>query len=160
MVFSFYNSFYFLFRCKSVNFMVLFSFFFFWLCLIAYGLFDKNYSSYQFLYIKHCTLSFNLQYSIGFGLDGIGFIFIFLTTFLFILNRNFFNCCFFCYRFNILFFFIWKCSYSYVSYYWFVRFCESKSLCWFVVFFIYVIRFYCFIIYYFNFILWLWYTKF
>lgn len=86
MVFSFYNSFYFLFRCKSVNFMVLFSFFFFWLCLIAYGLFDKNYSSYQFLYIKHCTLSFNLQYSIGFGLDGIGFIFIFLTTFLFILT--------------------------------------------------------------------------
>ena len=86
MVFSFYNSFYFLFRCKSVNFMVLFSFFFFLLCLIAYGLFDKNYSSYQFLYIKHCTLSFNLQYSIGFGLDGIGFIFIFLTTFLFILT--------------------------------------------------------------------------
>jgi NADH-quinone oxidoreductase subunit M len=31
-------------------------------------------------------LSFNLQYSIGFGLDGIGFIFIFLTTFLFILT--------------------------------------------------------------------------
>ena len=128
MVFSFYNSFYFLFRCKSVNFMILFSFFLFWLCLIAYGLFDKNYSSYQFLYIKHCTLSFNLQYCIGFGLDGIGFIFIFLTTFLFILAfltglkyklffiyeyfflliffRNFFNSCFLCYRFNFFFFFI------------------------------------------------------
>jgi NADH-quinone oxidoreductase subunit M len=48
-------------------------------------LFDKNYSSYQFLYLKHCTLSLNLQYCIGFGLDGISFVFILLTTLLFIL---------------------------------------------------------------------------
>lgn len=48
-------------------------------------MFDKNYSSYQFLYLKYCTFSLNIQYCIGFGIDGISFIFIFLTTFLFIL---------------------------------------------------------------------------
>lgn len=48
-------------------------------------MFDKNYSSYQFLYLKHCNFSLNIQYCVGFGLDGISLVFIFLTTFLFIL---------------------------------------------------------------------------
>lgn len=65
--------------------MLFFSFFLFWGCLFFWGLFDKNYSSYQFLYLKQCSLSCNLQYCVGFGLDGISFIFILLTTLLFIL---------------------------------------------------------------------------
>lgn len=65
--------------------MLFFSFSLFWGCLFFWGLFDKNYSSYQFLYLKHCSLSHNLQYCVGFGLDGISFIFILLTTLLFIL---------------------------------------------------------------------------
>lgn len=65
--------------------MIILSFILFFGSLLLYGLFDKNYGSYQFLYLKHCNLSVNLHYSIGFGIDGIGFLFILLTTFLFIL---------------------------------------------------------------------------
>lgn len=73
------------FRWRFFNVIFFFVFIFFWFCLIFYGLFDKNYSSYQFLYLKYCTFSSNIQYCVGFGLDGISLIFIFLTGFLFIL---------------------------------------------------------------------------
>lgn len=85
MIFSFCVLINFLFRWGIWNVMIFFSFCFFWSCLFLYGLFDKNYSSYQFLYLKHCTLSFYMQYCIGFGFDGISFVFIILTTLLFIL---------------------------------------------------------------------------
>lgn len=85
MIFGFCTLINFFFRWSIWNVMIFFSFFFFWSCLFLYGLFDKNYSSYQFLYLKHNTLSFYMQYCIGFGFDGISFVFIILTTLLFIL---------------------------------------------------------------------------
>lgn len=61
-----------------------FSILIFLFSIICYGLFDRNYSSYQFIYLKFYT-GFNINYCIGFGLDGLGLIFVMLTSFLFIL---------------------------------------------------------------------------
>ena len=58
---------------------------FFFISLVFFGLFDKNYSSYQFIYLKFFSGNINTNYCIGFGLDGLSLIFILLTTFLFVL---------------------------------------------------------------------------
>lgn len=61
------------------------SIFFLFFSLIIYGLFDRNYSSYQFLYLKFFSWQNHLDFCVGFGLDGIGFIFVWLTSLLFVL---------------------------------------------------------------------------
>jgi len=86
MLFCFFIFMNFFFRCSFLNGMIFSSFVIFWCFLILYGLFDKNYSSYQFLYLKHVVFTSNIQYCFGFGIDGISFIFILLTTLLFILT--------------------------------------------------------------------------
>lgn len=52
--------------------------------LSLYGLFDKNYPSYQFIYIKFFSFK-NSFYSIAFGLDGLGLNFVILNCLLFFL---------------------------------------------------------------------------
>lgn len=56
----------------------------FLISIIFFGCFDKNYSSYQFIYLKF-FIADNINYCVGFGLDGLGLIFILLTTLLFLL---------------------------------------------------------------------------
>lgn len=69
----------------SISLICLFiSVIFFLLSIVFYGLFDRNYSSYQFIYLKFFS-GYNLNYCVGFGLDGLALIFILLTTLLFIL---------------------------------------------------------------------------
>lgn len=80
-----FNIFYFLTRIKTLSISILclyVSIFFLVLSFLAYGLFDKNYPSYQFILIKNFKLN-NLSYSIGFGLDGLSLNFIILTLVLF-----------------------------------------------------------------------------
>jgi len=70
----------------SISVFCLFiSIFLFIISISFYGFFDRNYSSYQFLYLKHFSLTNSLQYCIGFGIDGLSLAFIWLTTLLFVL---------------------------------------------------------------------------
>jgi len=65
-------------------FFVLISLILFFVSILFYGFFDKNYSSYQFIYLKFFGIN-NLNFCVGFGLDGLGLSFILLTTLLFVL---------------------------------------------------------------------------
>lgn len=56
----------------------------FLISIIFYGCFDKNYGSYQFIYLKFFGTD-NINFCVGFGLDGLALIFILLTTLLFVL---------------------------------------------------------------------------
>lgn len=84
MIFSFFH---FLTKFKNFSISVLclyVSFFLLFISIILYGLFDKNYPSYQFIYVKYLTLNSN-NYSIGWGLDGLSLNFVLLTNLLFCL---------------------------------------------------------------------------
>ena len=77
----FFNLFY---RLLTPLFFLLSSLILFITTILFYGCFDKNYGSYQFIYLKFFIYK-NINYCIGFGLDGLSLIFILLTTFLFVL---------------------------------------------------------------------------
>lgn len=68
---------------------------------LIYGLFDKNYSSYQFIYLKFFSFNTKINYCIGFGIDGLSFIFIWLTALLFFL----------------IFLTAWKANFTYIKEY-------------------------------------------
>jgi NADH:ubiquinone oxidoreductase subunit 4 (subunit M) len=61
------------------------SFCFFYFSVLIWGCFDRNYSSYQFLYFKFFSCQEKFSYCIGFGIDGISLIFLWLTSLLFVL---------------------------------------------------------------------------
>ena len=69
----------------SISFVgLIFSVIFFIITIIIYILYDKNYSSYQFIYLKFFNSSY-FNYTLGFGIDGLSLIFLILTSFLFFL---------------------------------------------------------------------------
>ena len=133
----FYSVYFFLIKLSNLTtslFSFFFSFILFFGSIFFFGIFDRNYSSYQFIYFKFFN-RMNLKYCVGLGLDGLSLTFILLTTLLFVLifltlwkyNFTYINMycycllsleCFLLIVFSALdllsFFFIRKCSYSYV----------------------------------------------
>ena len=75
----------FLTKCSISLITLSLSFFLFLFIFISSFFFDKNYSSYQFIYLKFFSSGSYINYSIGFGVDGLSLIFLLLTTFLFFL---------------------------------------------------------------------------
>ena len=74
------------FRTLSISIISFgFSLILFLISIIFYGLFDNNYPSYQFIYLKYWSYNSSINYNIGFGLDGLSLVFIILTTLLFML---------------------------------------------------------------------------
>ena len=61
-----------------------FSFVVFFVSLVLYGFFDKNYGSYQFITLRFFD-GYSLNYCVGFGIDGLSLLFLWLTGLLFIL---------------------------------------------------------------------------
>jgi NADH:ubiquinone oxidoreductase subunit 4 (subunit M) len=53
--------------------------------MVLYGIFDRNYSSYQFVYIKFYGENGFGGSCVGFGVDGLALVFILLTSFIFVL---------------------------------------------------------------------------
>ena len=71
-------------KCSISCVGLLLSFVLLAISIALYILYDKNYSSYQFIYLKFFSSSY-INYNLGFGIDGLSLAFLILTCFLFFL---------------------------------------------------------------------------